>query len=129
MSHLNGSLELEQDGLGDEDLAGLGAEIADLGLQQLDLLAWAAAPHLQEAVDYGIEVDVVLVRHCRIPSILLAETMARKQEMGLGRDRQIPQAATEKKGEERQTRKQPGYDTLLALDGGDEAKSQRAVLQ
>jgi hypothetical protein len=98
MSHLNGSFELEQNGLGNEDLAGLGAEIADLGLEQLDLLAGAAAPHLQEAVDYRIEVDVVLVRHCRIPLILLAETMARKQEMGLGRDRQIPQAATERKG-------------------------------
>jgi hypothetical protein len=68
MSYLDGSFELEQNGLGDEDLAGLGAEVPDLGLEQLDLLAWAAAPHLQEAVDYRVEIDVVLVRHCN-PSI------------------------------------------------------------
>ena len=68
LSHLDRSFELEQDGLRDEDLAGLGAEITDLGLEQLDLLAWAAAPHLQEAVDYRVEIDVVLVRHCKVPS-------------------------------------------------------------
>ncbi len=77
MSHLDGGLELEQDGLGDEDLASLGAEEANLGLEKLDLLAWAAAPHLQEAVDYGVEVNFVLVRHCRVPLILLALMTAR----------------------------------------------------
>lgn len=51
-SYLDRSLQLEQDGLGDEDFAGLGAEVADLGLKKLDLLAGAAAPHLQQAVDY-----------------------------------------------------------------------------
>jgi hypothetical protein len=44
---LDRGLELEEDGLGDEDLAGLGAEITDLGLEELDLLAWAAASHLE----------------------------------------------------------------------------------
>jgi hypothetical protein len=44
---LDRGLELEEDGLGDEDLAGLGAKITDLGLEELDLLAWAAASHLE----------------------------------------------------------------------------------
>ena len=92
MSHLDGGLELEQDGLGDEDLASLGAEEANLGLEKLDLLAWAAAPHLQEAVDYGVEVNFVLVRHCRVPLILLALMMARAtgKKRGVGSDGQIP---------------------------------------
>ena len=47
MTYLDRGLELEEDGLGDEDLAGLGAEITDLGLEELDLLAWAAASHLE----------------------------------------------------------------------------------
>lgn len=64
LSHLNRSFKLEQNRLRDEDLTGLRAEVTDLGLEQLDLLAWAAAPHLQEAIDYRVEVDVVLVRHC-----------------------------------------------------------------
>jgi len=76
-ANLDGSLELEQDGLRDKDLAGLGTEITNLGFKQLNLLAWTAAPHLQEAVDYRVEIDVVLVRHCKIPSTLLAEIMAR----------------------------------------------------
>jgi len=63
---LDGSFKLEQDGLGDEDFAGLGAEIPDFGLQKLDLLARSAAPHLEEAIDYRVEIDVVLVRHCKV---------------------------------------------------------------
>lgn len=47
MTYLDRGLELEEDGLGDEDLAGLGAEITDLGLEKLDLLAWTAASHLE----------------------------------------------------------------------------------
>lgn len=47
MTYLDRGLELEEDGLGDEDLAGLGAKITDLGLEKLDLLAWAAASHLE----------------------------------------------------------------------------------
>lgn len=62
-THLDGSLEFEENGLGDEDLAGLGAEEADLSLEELDLLARAAAPDLEEAVDYGVEVDLMLVCH------------------------------------------------------------------
>jgi hypothetical protein len=61
--YLDGSFELKQNGLGDEDLAGLCAKVADLSLEKLDLLAGTAAPHLEEAVDYGVEIDVVLVRH------------------------------------------------------------------
>jgi len=82
MSHLDGSFELEQDGLRDEDLTSLGAQEADLGLEKLDLLAWAAAPHLQEAVDYGVEINFVLVRHCAEPLFLLAEMMARARVSG-----------------------------------------------
>ena len=53
-------LKLEQNGLRDEDFAGLGAQVADLGLQQLDLLARPAAPDLEQSVYDGVEVDLVL---------------------------------------------------------------------
>jgi hypothetical protein len=61
---LDGSLKLKEDGLGDENLAGLGAEEADFRLEELDLLAGAAASDLEEPIDYGVEVDIVLVGHC-----------------------------------------------------------------
>lgn len=57
------SLELEQDGLGNENLAGLGAEIANLRLQELNLLARPAAAHLEQSVDDGVQVHLLLVRH------------------------------------------------------------------
>lgn len=62
-TYLDGCLKLKQDGLRDEDLAGLGAQVPDLGLEQLDLLAGTAATDLQEAVDYGVQVDVVVICH------------------------------------------------------------------
>jgi hypothetical protein len=64
-AYLDGSLELEQDGLRDEDLASLGAQISNLGFKQLNLLARTAASHLEQAVNYRIEVDLVLVSHDR----------------------------------------------------------------
>ena len=67
-AYLNGSFKFKQDRLRNEDLACLGAEIADLGLEQLDLLAGTAASDLEEAVDYGVEVDLVLVRHLGVLS-------------------------------------------------------------
>ena len=63
-AYLNRGLQLEEDGLRNENLASLSAEITDLSLQQLDLLAWAAATDLKEAVDYGVQINFVLVRHC-----------------------------------------------------------------
>lgn len=50
-THLDGSFELEQNRLRDEDLTSLVAEIPNLRLQQLHLLARTAAPHLQQAID------------------------------------------------------------------------------
>lgn len=46
---LDGRLELEQDGLVDEDLARLGAEELDLVLLQLNLLPWAVAANCRRA--------------------------------------------------------------------------------
>ena len=66
VADLDGRLQLQQDGLGDKDLASLGAQVADLGLEKLDLLARPAAPHLQETVDHRVEVDFMLVCHCRV---------------------------------------------------------------
>lgn len=67
ITDLDRSLKLEKDGLRDEDLTGLGAEIPDLGFEELDLLSRPAASHLEEAVDYGVEIDFVLVRHFEYP--------------------------------------------------------------
>ena len=60
---LDGRLELEENGLGDENLAGFGAKVADLSLKELDLLAGTAAADLKKTVYDRIEVDIVLVRH------------------------------------------------------------------
>lgn len=60
---LDGCFELEQNGLRDEYLASLGAEVPNLGLKELNLLAGAAAADLQETVDYRVEVDIVVICH------------------------------------------------------------------
>jgi len=60
---LDRRLELEEDGLGDENLAGLGAKGADLGLEELDLLAGTAAANFKKTVYDGVEIDIVWVRH------------------------------------------------------------------
>lgn len=62
-AYLDRSFELEEDGLRDEDLARLGAEVADLSLKKLNLLSGTAAANLEETVNDGVEIDVVLVRH------------------------------------------------------------------
>jgi hypothetical protein len=76
VANLDRSLQLQQDGLRDEDFASLGAQVADLGLEKLDLLARPAAPHLQETVDNRVEVDFVLVCHCSV-FFLAAREVAR----------------------------------------------------
>lgn len=70
-TYLDGRLEFEQYRLRDENLSGLGAQIADLSLQQLDLLPRPAASHLQEPVYDGIQVHLILCRHCH--RLLLAD--------------------------------------------------------
>jgi len=65
--YLNWSFQLKQNRLRDEYFTSLGAKIADLGLEKLDLLPRTAAPHLQEAVNYRVEVDFVLIGHCQNP--------------------------------------------------------------
>lgn len=87
--YLDGGLQLEQDGLGDKDLASFGTQVSNLGFEQLDLLSWAAATHLEQAVDYGIEVDLVLVSHTR--EIPLARDCPRVPERwaALAREKRI----------------------------------------
>lgn len=63
ISYLDRSLKFEEDWLGNENLASSGAEVADLGLEKLDLLAGSAATDLEQSVDDGVEIDVLLVRH------------------------------------------------------------------
>jgi hypothetical protein len=49
-AYLDRRLELEENGLGDENLAGLGAKVADLSLEELDLLAGTAAANFEQTV-------------------------------------------------------------------------------
>ena len=62
-TYLDRGFQLEQYGLGNEDLARLGAEKTNLGFQQLHLFARSAPSHLQQPIDDGIEIDIILVRH------------------------------------------------------------------
>lgn len=63
-TYLDGGLKLEEDGLGNEDLTGLGAKITDLRLEKLNLLARAATSHLEKPIDYRVKIDLMLVCHC-----------------------------------------------------------------
>jgi len=53
-AYLYWRLELKENGLRDEDLTGFRAEISDLGLEQLHLLAGSAAAYFEESVDDGV---------------------------------------------------------------------------
>jgi hypothetical protein len=61
---LDRSLELKEDGLRDEDLTRLGAQIADLSLEQLYLLAGPAASDLEETVYDRVEIYLVFGHSC-----------------------------------------------------------------
>jgi hypothetical protein len=61
-TNLDGRLELEQDGLADEDLSRLGAQPANLLLEQEDLLSGTASTDFQQSFYDGFEVHIV-VRH------------------------------------------------------------------
>jgi len=63
-TYLYRSFKLEQNGLRDENLTSLGAEIANLGLEKLYLLSGSATTHLEKSVNDGVQVHVLLVRHC-----------------------------------------------------------------
>jgi len=55
---LDWGLELEKDWLGDEDLAGLLAQSANLGLGQIDWLSWSRSSDLQKSLDDVVNVDI-----------------------------------------------------------------------
>jgi hypothetical protein len=61
---LYGRLELEKNGLRDENLASLGAEVPNLRLQQLHLLAGPAATNLQQSVYDGVQIHLVFRHSC-----------------------------------------------------------------
>jgi hypothetical protein len=61
---LDRRLELEEDGLRNEDLTGLGAQVTDLRLKQLDLLAGSAAPDLKKTVYDRVEIYLVFRHSC-----------------------------------------------------------------
>lgn len=81
----------------DKNLAGLGAKVPDLGLEELNLLARAATSHLEEPVDYGIEVDLVLICHRMVFSSL---TMAQWMNYETGRTTRKWAAAARGDGED-----------------------------
>jgi hypothetical protein len=62
-TYLNRSLQLKEDGLRDENLTGLGAQEANLALEELDLLSGPAASDFEQPVNYRVEIDLVLVCH------------------------------------------------------------------
>lgn len=64
-AYLDWGFKLKQDGLRDEDLTRLCAQVANFSLQQLHLLSRSASAHLQQAVYDRVEIDVVLVGHGR----------------------------------------------------------------
>ena len=62
-SYLYRCFQLEKNGLRDEDLASLGAQIADFSFEQLNLLSGSASANFQQSVDDGVEIHLLLIRH------------------------------------------------------------------
>lgn len=58
--YLDGCLQFQQYGLGDEDFPSLGAKITNLRLQKLNLLARPAAPHLQQSINDRVQIHVLI---------------------------------------------------------------------
>jgi len=56
-ANLQGGLQLQQNGLRDENLTGLHAKTTDLSLSKLNLLAWTCTSHFQKAVNNGVNVQ------------------------------------------------------------------------
>lgn len=69
--YLYRGFELEKDGLRDEDLTSLGAEITNLSLQKLDLLSRPATANLEESVNDGVQVHFCLIGHDELGIYLL----------------------------------------------------------
>ena len=54
----DGSFQLEQIGLADEELSGLGAEVLHILLVQLNALARLLTPHFEELGDHCVDLLV-----------------------------------------------------------------------
>lgn len=61
--YLDWCFQLQQDRLRYENLASLGAQVSDLTLQQLHLFTRSTTANLQQTVDYGVQVHLILVGH------------------------------------------------------------------
>lgn len=83
-TNLYGCLELEEDGLRDEDLSCLGAQIADLSLEQLHLLAGPAASDFEEPVYDRVQIYLVFRHSC---DWLLARVLGGVARENLARQR------------------------------------------
>lgn len=79
-------LKLQQDGLRDEDFAGLGAQVSDFCLQQLDLLARPAAADLEEAVYDGVQIHLVFGHSWDV--LRASAQVSREARAGLARVRE-----------------------------------------
>lgn len=63
LTHLYGCLQFKEDWLRDEDLTRFCAKIADLGFEELNLLAWSTAANLEQTVYDAVEIDVIWFGH------------------------------------------------------------------
>jgi hypothetical protein len=108
-AYLDGSLELEQNGLGNEDLASLRAEITNFRFQELDLLAGAAAADLEQAIDYRVEIDLMLIGHFSTEALAREDGPLRREEKrgtrkgGFGSCRDVQDLAAAESGGGRTT--------------------------
>jgi hypothetical protein len=62
-THLDWSLQFKQYWLRNENFSRFRAKIANFCFQQLYLFAWSASSHLQQAIDDGVQIYLVLVGH------------------------------------------------------------------
>lgn len=67
LTHLDGSLELQEYRLRDEDFTSFGAEKTDFSFEKLNLLARPAASNFEQPIDYRIKIDLMLVCHLELP--------------------------------------------------------------
>ena len=66
-TYLDRGFQFQQYGLGDEDLAGLLAQVTYLCFKKLDLLPGSTSSHFEQPIDDGIQVHIILIRHAVVP--------------------------------------------------------------
>ena len=63
-SDLDWCFEFEKNRLRNEDLSSFCTEIPNLGFEQLNLFPWSTSSHLEQSINYRVQIHLILISHC-----------------------------------------------------------------